>query len=248
MSDTILTQTELENLFQSLTSTILGTSLASALTSGAVYTSLSVNALTIALSSGDSIVIDDSGTTQTVTVSADAAVGATSISVASFTATSDFSVGASVYEPNNTVRIEWPTDGAPSWSITQDVCFLQMTPVDDNYGHYVQTEFVPLDANMATVNQTYTDGVRVEWTFYGPNAFDNARLIWASLFTESVKSTLQQNNIPLVTDVPKPVRVPENYDGQWWNRATVYANFNELVIRQSTVAYLQSADIQVKEG
>lgn len=248
MSDTILTQTQLENLFQSLTSTLLGTSLASALTSGTVYTSLSVNPLTVALATGDSLVIDDSGTTQTVTVSADAAVGATNIAIASFTAANNYSVGAYVYEPDTTVRIVWPTDGAPSWTITEDVCFIQMTPVDDNYGHYVQTELVPIDGNTATVNRTYTDGVRVEWTFYGPNALNNARLIWARLFTDSVKSTLQENNLALVADVPKPIRAPENYNGEWWNRATVYANFNELVIRQSTVSYLQSADIQVKEG
>lgn len=176
MADTVLTQTQLENIFQSLTSTILNTTDPSA------------------------------------------------------------------------VRISWPTDGAPSWKITDNVCFLKITPNDDPYTRPVQTDYGQQDADNAYVNQVSTDGVRVSWNFYGPNSWDNARLVRSQLFTDATTTTLQSNNLALVTDVSQPVRMPELYNGQWWDRALFYANFNELVIRQSSVPYIQNVTLTTKEG
>jgi len=31
------------------------------------------------------------------------------------------------------VRISWPTEGAPAWSITDDVLFIRVVPVDNMY-------------------------------------------------------------------------------------------------------------------
>ncbi len=70
--------------------------LASALVSGTVYTSLTVGALAYGIASGSSIVIGSGATTQTVTTSASTAAGATNISVTSYTANATYAVGASI--------------------------------------------------------------------------------------------------------------------------------------------------------
>ncbi|HUI02420.1 MAG TPA: hypothetical protein VLZ77_02680 [Acidimicrobiales bacterium] len=75
-----------------------GTTLRSALVKNTAYTTLSVNALANAVTSGDSIVIGSGTTTQTVTASANAAAGATSISVTSFQASANFATGTSVFD------------------------------------------------------------------------------------------------------------------------------------------------------
>ncbi|HXX91751.1 MAG TPA: hypothetical protein VEI83_16150 [Acidimicrobiales bacterium] len=75
-----------------------GTTLAGALSSGSVYTSLSVHALTTPVSSGDTLVIGSGATTQTVTASGAAAVGATSIPVTSFTANAAYPINTSVLD------------------------------------------------------------------------------------------------------------------------------------------------------
>lgn len=77
------------------------TSLTTALVSGTAYTALAVNALSAAVLEGDSVIIGSGATTQVVTVSADAAKGATSISVDSFTANAAYAVGAAVTTYNN---------------------------------------------------------------------------------------------------------------------------------------------------
>lgn len=176
MSDTVLTQTQLENIFQSWTSTVLNTTDPSA------------------------------------------------------------------------VRISWPQDGAPVWGIDDDVCFIAVTPIDTVYSHQVQTDYSEYDANNANVNLTYSAGIRVGWTLYGPNAYDRAGVLWSQLFSNDAKDTFASSNLALILDVPQPIRTPELFNGQWFNRATLYANFNELVIRNSTVPYLQTPDVQVIEG
>jgi len=76
-----------------------GTTLRSGLTSGTPYTSLPVNALPNAMATGDTVTIGSGATTQDVVVAAPgAAVNATSVPVASFTASATFATGASVYD------------------------------------------------------------------------------------------------------------------------------------------------------
>lgn len=72
------------------------TELATALTSGTAYTSLSVQALTEDIPSGTTITIGTGATTQTATTSADSPVGSTTIDVTSFTANAAYAVGTVV--------------------------------------------------------------------------------------------------------------------------------------------------------
>lgn len=146
------------------------------------------------------------------------------------------------------VRIGWPTDGAPAWKITDDVCFLLVRYADDPYTRQIMTEYSPADAWDAYVNATYTLVVEVTWNLYGPNSFDYADVIRASLFQDATTAALAQHHLALITEVAMPQRVPELFDGQWWNRCVLSAKFNQLVVRQSTVPYLQTANIQVLEG
>lgn len=83
----------------------LSTTLSAALTSGTAYTTLSVQALTSPVASGDTITIGSGGTTQTVTSSAAAAIGATSISVSSFTANGNYAIGTTVTTVQDTTAL-----------------------------------------------------------------------------------------------------------------------------------------------
>lgn len=146
------------------------------------------------------------------------------------------------------VRVGWPGDGAPVWELSSDVCFLLLRYNDDPITRMMETQYTQSDPNNANANLAYTDVIRVEWNLYGPNSFDHVDLIRANLFMNSTTTTLAASNVALVTDVPMPIRVPELRNGQWVNRATFYANFNELVIRQTTVPYIQTATLNTQQG
>ena len=82
------------------------TTLTTALTSGNAYTSLAVAALPDAVPSGASVVLTSGANTQTYTLSAAAAVGATTLSVTSLTANFAYPVGTTVavgVGSNNTI-------------------------------------------------------------------------------------------------------------------------------------------------
>lgn len=76
------------------------TTLSTALTSGTAYTSISVPALASAVEIGDQVVLSMGASNQTLSVTAAAAVGATSITVASFTANAAYSTSTVVIVSN----------------------------------------------------------------------------------------------------------------------------------------------------
>lgn len=143
------------------------------------------------------------------------------------------------------VRVSWPQNGAPSWHITDDVCFIRVTYRDDPYTRQMMIEYEQANSLDSNVSTTYTAVINVMWYLYGPNSFNHADLIRAYLFQDNYTQLFGANSLALITDVSMPSRIPELFNGQWWDRSTLTANFNQLVIRNSTVPYLQSANVQV---
>ena len=88
--------TRLRNIIQVIGNG-LTTALTTALTSGTPYTTLAVAPLPIALTAGQTLIINDGGNpTQTVTVAAVAASGATSVTVTGFNANANYAVQTQV--------------------------------------------------------------------------------------------------------------------------------------------------------
>lgn len=146
------------------------------------------------------------------------------------------------------VRINWPLDGSPFQTIDQDICYLAISSTDNQQSRQFYHEYDELDPQTASSSVTYIDAFRVMWTIYGPGSSDNADMIRANLNTEQTTSTLEASGIALITDISMPLRQPELFNGQWWPRTSFYANFTQLVKRESTTPYLATADIQIEEG
>ncbi len=75
---------------------MLTTTLTTALVSGDVYVSLAVVALTSPVANGQTLTIGTGSTTQQVTATANAAIGATAIAVGSFTANANYAIGTNL--------------------------------------------------------------------------------------------------------------------------------------------------------
>lgn len=148
----------------------------------------------------------------------------------------------------NKVRIAWPTDGAPSWKIDEDVVFLRITPEDDKMARQLNIVFNPDEVDKVNLKKQtgYTRVHKISWTLYGPNSYDNADLLRHLIFENDYMIKFKNKNLFLITDVPMPTRFPEHFNGQWWERTEFSATFNESVIRESKVPFLTSADIIIK--
>ncbi|WP_163855817.1 phage neck terminator protein [Paenibacillus elgii] len=145
----------------------------------------------------------------------------------------------------NRVRIGWPAKGAPAWKRDADVGFLLIDYSDDQYTRQMDVTYN--ESNMDNANRTvsYTRVLRVNWIFYGPNSFGDADMVRAGLFLPQTTMDLAAVNMALITDVAMPIRTPELFAGQWWDRSSFQARFNEKVTRQSEVPYLESANVQI---
>ena len=141
-------------------------------------------------------------------------------------------------ENQSKVRIAWPTGGAPGWKINDamtrqlNICY---DPVK-NDEPYVKKQV------------GYTRVHKINWTLYGPNSYDNADIIRHMIFDFDYMKKFKEKNLFLITDVPMPTRLPEYYNGQWWERTDFSATFNEGVTRESEVPYIKNAEIILKHN
>lgn len=154
-------------------------------------------------------------------------------------------------EEQSRVRIAWQHEGAPSWKMDEDVVFLRITPEDNRLARQVDVMYrEEHDLNKTDVDKRmgYTRVHKVNWTLYGPNSYDNADLIRHLIFDTDYTKEIKKNNLFLITDVSMPVRVPEFFNKQWWERTDFSATFNEAVIRESKVPVITSTNIKVIEN
>lgn len=153
-------------------------------------------------------------------------------------------------ETQSKVRISWPTNGAPSWKINEDVVFLRITPEDDKLAREQNIIYTENEQDRSFLKKQigYTRVHKINWTLYGPSSYDNADLIRFRIFEDEYKKKFNKKNLFLITDVPMPVRLPEFYNGQWWERTDFSATFNESVVRENVEPYIKSADIRVIEN
>jgi len=146
------------------------------------------------------------------------------------------------------VRLAWPVSGAPSWKITDDIVFLRVTPIDDKLERTLSIIYDTNSIDNINLNKEtgYTRVHKVDFTLYGPNSYDNADLIRFTLLEpNSYKKEFKNKNLFVIPDIPMPTRLPELYNGQWWERTDFSASFNEAVIRRTLVPFIESAEIKL---
>lgn len=137
----------------------------------------------------------------------------------------------------NKVRTSWQKDSAPGWAITDDLFFLRITPIDNPY--IKQRDVTYSGENKTTA---YTRVHSVNWIVYGPNSFENAETLRNGLYGADLSSS----NLYIVPDIPAPKRVPELFNGRWWERSDLSATYYERVIRQDSITTIQGVNIQIK--
>lgn len=148
-------------------------------------------------------------------------------------------------EDTRRVRLAWQPTGAPSWKIDEDVVFIRVTPEDDRMARQLNILYNPDDQDNINLKKRtgYTRVHKVNWTLYGPNSYDNADLVRHLIFDTEYTIKFKKKNLFLITDVPMPTRIPEYLNKRWWERTDFSATFNESVIRESKVPFINGSEI-----
>ena len=146
------------------------------------------------------------------------------------------------------VRISWQPEGQPYENRNQDVCYVACTPYDTDYSRvrdYALGQTGTCDDAVLTEYWQYTKGWRVAWCLYGPNAEDRARMIRSALFMSYFNDQLNLVNLFPLPDPPEVTRVPENINGQWFERADYFCNFYENVNESIIDGIATSVEVKV---
>lgn len=151
---------------------------------------------------------------------------------------------------NTACRIAWNTDGAPAWSVGQDVISVQIVEEDDQYNRIHNRWNTANNDVSVTQNDQYTRCWQVTFIARGPGAFDSVRLIKSALLQDFTHDILQASQVYLVPDLPAPVRTPELFEGQWWQvtmlKCSLYEQVNETITVQTVVS--TEVIVQNKDG
>jgi hypothetical protein len=144
-------------------------------------------------------------------------------------------------ENQNKVRIAWPAAGAPAFKITQDVTFLMVNNIPDNISAQRDVLYEGIDSDNTNQVANFTRVHEVRWIVYGPNSYDLAERIKNSLYLVEYREQCNVKGLYLILDVITPNRVPENFNGQWWDRSDFSAKFNEDVrVGNGAIPYINS--------
>ncbi len=147
------------------------------------------------------------------------------------------------------VRVGWQKRGAPGWKIDEDVVIVRATEEDDDRVNRQRDEdFSTVDPATLLSTQSYIRVWRCFWTVYGPNALDNGRKIRSALFQQIFHDIYAKGGLYPVMDIAAPTRVPELFQGQWWERVDFACLMNEGVVETSDVSSIASAEVIVEKG
>jgi hypothetical protein len=137
------------------------------------------------------------------------------------------------------VRVGWQRDGQPGWLVKEDVTTVTAVVVDDPYNRIRDVMNAPNDETTVMETTNYTRAWEIHLSVYGPNSNDNARLIKSCTRLQWFRDIVAASNLYLVPNESDPVRAPESFNKQWWDRSDYRAKYYEAVqetITQQTVA------------
>lgn len=144
------------------------------------------------------------------------------------------------------VRRSWPTMGAPAFDVNDDVAFLQIHDIPSTMSTIREDKFStggsPEDGSLET---SYTRTLQINWIFYGPNSWDRAMSVRNKIFYQEFRNTLSDNNIYVIPDFDPPRRIPELFQGLWYQRMDLTMKFNELVRVDHTEHNIESVEIEL---
>lgn len=147
------------------------------------------------------------------------------------------------------VRQEWPTKGAPSQEKADNVAFVRAVEINDWYNKVPdQGAGDAVDAANVELVKEYTRVWRVSWVFYGPKAYTNATILKSAMQQDFTHDSLAAFNVFLMPEVSSPQRVPEEFEGEWWQRSDFEMVFYEQVNESIATQTVTSVEVQVLDN
>lgn len=146
------------------------------------------------------------------------------------------------------VRIGWQREGQPGPTISNDTIFIRCTPLDTDYGRMRDVVGSVVGENILNVD-VFTRAWKTAWTFYGDNSLNYAAAVRSALITiQFVYDFLDGKKLYVNPSIKEPQRVPEQFQGRWWERVDLEVHFNEEVTETFTIGTAASVEVIVSDS
>lgn len=133
----------------------------------------------------------------------------------------------------------------PAQEHDENVVYIYVSEVDDDYNKLRDLVYFNSDPDVSDLLTKYTRVMEVQWSCYGPSAFDLANTIRRSILSESIRSVLATAQVYPLTWIAAPTRVPYQFNNRWWERTDVRVRFNVNTTYNEEVPYIESAEVLI---
>lgn len=157
------------------------------------------------------------------------------------------------------ISFAWQRNGRPWWRITDNVCIITLTPVDNYLNKDVFRVYTPPDDVMTEDGEVlgyYTQVWQLGYVIYGPDSLQWASSLYYALSTPQIRELFTKNYMDIGHKGTAPRRMPELMGQQWWERVNMdyYINqmvsfdYNQPYFRDYTLTVETDANSPIKEG
>ena len=148
-------------------------------------------------------------------------------------------------EQDRWIRRMYPRNGAPDWTVTDNIVFLNLDIREDDYAKQRDSIY---KAEQGTImrHAMRTRVWDLQVVAYGPRAFDVVTAMNDGVFLPEIKSFLSKKEVYLVPTIPPAVQANEIFAGQWWERWNLTLTFNEKYVSVEDVGRIESVSIRAE--
>lgn len=132
-------------------------------------------------------------------------------------------------EPTTTNKIRFAYSDKSTSFIQkgEDICYIDLNLIEDNFTKYTDNLSKyngNIEKNVDNIS-ILTNKWSVIWTTYGNNAYDNIFKFRTKILNADIKKKLREIKFAPIPHFVSPIRVSEEFQGQWINRWDFKINF-----------------------
>lgn len=147
-------------------------------------------------------------------------------------------------DPSVQVRISWPQNGSPDWTISEDVIFIQVSEDNgEDITRYMDSRWEDKEEDLL-LRQTMTRVIKLTLTAYGPRSHSLLSYIRHRLMQG--RYSLQKQKLFVIPEPSTLQFVPELFQTRWWGRSDLTMRFNSLIVFDTDVNAIKEVDVTLK--
>lgn len=159
-------------------------------------------------------------------------------------AISDILTKHTEYESNNII-VSYNNLGFPLVNKDTDALYFYINPEENDISNFINRSYYEDGKIIAQNTEVFT----IHFSAYGLNSVDRMRKLLLDWYSFPVKEKLSKVELYTMPDQNRgPLRLMENYNGQWWQRCELVVSVYCTNSNEHEVGYYDKYNVIIKES